>query len=315
MRLESSLAFTLMIILGACGGSGPEPAPQVTEDAPDRLLVYTVNHPLAYFAERLGGDGVEVVFPAPPDEDPAYWSPDAEAIAAYQGADLILLNGAGYAKWVERATLPASKMVDTTAGATDRLVELSGTATHSHGPEGEHEHQGWAFTTWLDPTLALEQARAVADALEQRRPQAGAAIRENLTALGADLSALDARLAAAATAIGDEPLLFSHPVYQYFISRYSINGHQVHWEPDVAPDGKMWSELGHILGHDQARWMVWEDEPISDTVAALEDRGVKSVVFSPCATTPAEGDWMTVMLANAEALESIVEGLPADHAD
>ena len=35
-----------------------------------RALVYTVNYPLAYFAERLAPEGTEVVFPAPPDVDP-----------------------------------------------------------------------------------------------------------------------------------------------------------------------------------------------------------------------------------------------------
>ena len=314
MRLASSFALSFLIILAACGGSDPEPAAPAIEETPERLLVYTVNYPLAYFAERLGGDAVEVVFPAPADEDPVFWSPDAEDIAAYQQADLVLLNGAGYAKWVERATLPSSKVVDTTARATDSLLELTGTVSHSHGPEGEHEHHGWAFTTWLDPTLALEQARAVADALEQQRPQAVAAIQANLTALGADLSALDARLAAAADAIGDEPLLFSHPVYQYFINRYSLNGHQVHWEPDVEPDGKMWSELEHIVHHDGAEWMLWEGEPLAATVAGLDDRRISSVVYSPSANVPTEGDWLTVMEANAVAFESIA-GLPADHAD
>jgi zinc transport system substrate-binding protein len=269
------------------------------------LTVYTVNYPLAYFAERLGGDLVEVVFPAPADQDPAFWSPDAETIAAYQSADVILLNGAGYAKWVERATLPASKLVNTTADVGDRLLELTGTLTHSHGPEGEHEHQGWAFTTWLDPTLALEQARAVAAALLSRHPDNSEMIGERLASLEADLDALDARLAAAAEAIGDEPLVFSHPVYQYLIARYDLNGHEVHWEPDVAPDGTMWSELGHLLDHHDAKWMIWEGEPLEATVTALKDRGIASAVFSPCGNTSAEDDWMSAMRSNAAALEKI----------
>lgn len=315
MRLTSSFALSFLIILAACGGSDPEPAAPVAEETPDRLIVYTVNEPLAYFAQRLGGDEVEVIFPAPADEDPAFWSPDAEAVAGYQQADLILLNGAGYAKWVERATLPSSKMVDTTAGATDRLLELTGTVTHSHGPEGEHAHQGWAFTTWLDPTLAAEQARVIAEALEKQRPESAAAIQSNLAALEADLTALDTRLAAAAGSIGDTPLIFSHPVYQYLIHRYQLNGREVHWEPDVEPDGEMWSELEHIIGHEGARWMIWEGDPLAEIVAALGDRGIHSVVVSPCANTPAEGDWLTAMQANAGALESIAEGPPADHAD
>lgn len=305
MRLASSFALSLLIILAACGGNGPEPAAPAATDTPDRLLVYTVNYPLTYFAERLGGAEVEVIFPAPPDEDPAYWSPDVEVIAAYQGADLILLNGAGYAKWVERATLPSSKLVDTSAGFEDRYIELTGTVTHSHGPEGDHEHGGWAFTTWLDLTLAVEQARSVADALSSRIPTAASEIQGRFTDLETDLVALDARFTAAAETIGSKPLLFSHPVYQYFIHHYELNGHEVHWEPDVEPDGKMWSELAHIQDHAAARWMLWEGGPMESTIAALDERGISSVVVSPCANTPAEGDWLTVMTENADALETI----------
>jgi zinc transport system substrate-binding protein len=307
MRLTTTIAISLLFSLAACGGNAPETTKPVADETPNRLVVFTVNYPLAYFAERIGGDGVEVVFPAPPNEDPAFWSPDAESIAAYQGADLILLNGAGYAKWVERATLPNSRVVDTSAGFSDRLIELTGILTHSHGPEGDHEHQGWAFTTWLDPTLAVEQARAVAAALQSRLPgsDTAIAIAERLTALEADLSALDARFATATDTIGDEPLLFSHPVYQYFIHRYGLNGLEVHWEPDVPPDTKMWSELGHILDHDSAQWMVWEGEPLQATVNGLDERGISSVVLSPCGNVPAEGDWLTVMASNAQALEAI----------
>ena len=38
-----------------------------------KLTVYVVNYPLQYFAERIAGEHARVVFPAPPDEDPALW--------------------------------------------------------------------------------------------------------------------------------------------------------------------------------------------------------------------------------------------------
>jgi zinc transport system substrate-binding protein len=63
----------------------------------ETLTAYVVNYPLKYFAERIAGDHAKVVFPAPSEGDPAYWMPDAETVAAYQKADLILLNGANYA--------------------------------------------------------------------------------------------------------------------------------------------------------------------------------------------------------------------------
>ena len=76
-----------IILFTACLQLTPAQADQV-------LSVYTVNYPLAYFAERIAGDQARVVFPAPSDVDPAFWQPDRETIRTYQQADLILLNGA-----------------------------------------------------------------------------------------------------------------------------------------------------------------------------------------------------------------------------
>jgi zinc transport system substrate-binding protein len=291
-----------MTIMG-CGqpeDAGRPDTKAVESSAP--LVVYAVNYPLAYFAERIGGDLVEVHFPAPADEDPAYWTPNAETVAAYQTADLILLNGADYARWVGRATLPISKVVNTSSAFMERYLPLEGTLSHSHGPEGAHEHTGWAFTTWLDPTLAAEQAHAITVALSIDRPEHEEAIRERFSILESALLTLDARLQSAAASIGDEPILFSHPVYQYLERRYEFNGVSVHWEPDQAPKLE---ELKRLLADHPAKWMVWEGEPLADTVQALEAIGVGSVVFDPCAKRPESGDFMSVMDGNAAALESI----------
>ena len=69
------------------------------------LSVYTVNYPLKYFAERIGGPYLKATLPTPPGQDPVYWTPSIADISAYQQADLILLNGAGYAKWTTKASL------------------------------------------------------------------------------------------------------------------------------------------------------------------------------------------------------------------
>ena len=58
--------------------------------AEDKLQIYAVNYPLAYFAERVAGDLADVTFPAPPGADPAFWMPDADTIADYQAAGLSL---------------------------------------------------------------------------------------------------------------------------------------------------------------------------------------------------------------------------------
>jgi len=304
MRATQNLVLLIVLVIAACGGESDETKP-VSEETTDKLVIYTVNYPLAYFAERIGNDLVEVHFPAPGDEDPAFWSPDADTIAAYQAADLILLNGAGYAKWVDRAALPTSRIVNTSEGFTDHLLPIEGTVTHSHGPEGEHEHGGYAFTTWLDPELAIRQAQAIEAAISVLRPDEEPEIGQRMESLKSDLSDIDGRLAFAAEALGDEPLLFSHPVFQYLINRYGLNGVEVHWEPDQVPDGHAWDHLEEVLQSHPAKWMLWEAEPLDAAVRGLVERGISSIVFDPCGNRPDEGDYLSVMATNAVALEEL----------
>jgi zinc transport system substrate-binding protein len=303
VRMLSWLALAGVL---ACGpGERADEARRAAPEAGGPLEVYVVNYPLRYFAERIGGEHVRVFFPAPADVDPAYWSPDAEAVAAYQGADLILLNGAGYARWVQRASLPQARLVDTSAAFRDRLIALDAATTHIHGPEGAHTHADQAFTTWLDPELVTLQARAIAQAFAAARPEHEAAFRAGLATLEAALGELDARLGAAAQSIGEAPLLFSHPVYQYFARRYSLNARSLHWEPDELPDERAWRALEALLAEHPARWMIWEAAPSDATLRRLAALGVSSIIYSPCANAPEQGDFLSVMSRNAAGFEAL----------
>lgn len=305
MRLARLLLLMSVVVpwLPACTeqnassvGRGANPASN------DPLSVYVVNYPLQYLAESIGGEYVRVTFPVPVDGDPAYWEPDVEQIGSYQQADLILLNGASYAKWVQRVSLPASRMVDTSAGFADRYIPLSGQTSHSHGTAGEHQHGDLAFTTWLDPQQAIEQATATRDALVRLRPDAEAAFQQGFAALQKDLQELDRQLAAAFARYKGQPLLFSHPVYQYLIRRYAIDGYELHWEPDRMPSAEEWRAFDELLKTHPAHSMLWEGTPTPEIVAALDQRTVESLVFDPVANRPSAGDYLSVMRDNLARL-------------
>ena len=305
MRLARLLLLmsAVVLLLPACteqhassAGRGGNPASN------DPLSVYVVNYPLQYFAERIGGGHVRVTFPAPADGDPAFWEPEVEQIAAYQEADLILLNGASYAKWVQRVSLPASRMVDTSAAFSDRYIPLEGRTTHNHGAAGEHQHRDQAFTTWLDPQQAIEQAAAIRDALIRLRPDAEAAFQQGFAALQRELQELDKHLAAAFARYKGQPLLFSHPVYQYLIRRYAIDGYELHWEPDTMPGPEEWRAFDALLKRHPAGSMVWESTPTPEIVTALEQRGIEALVFDPAANEPSAGDYLSVMRDNLARL-------------
>jgi zinc transport system substrate-binding protein len=268
----------------------------------DPLVVYSVNYPLAFFAERIGGDGVDVRFPAPPDVDPAFWSPSTEQVLQYQAADLVLRNGAKYARWTRQASLPRRTQVDTSRGLRERYLPGAAGVVHAHGTTGAHSHSGVAFTTWLDPLQAVEQMRAVEAALLKHRPDVKSELAERADALEADLRALDRELELAFKPWRGRDMLASHPVYGYLGRRYDVSLRSLIWEPEATPDAAGWSELDALLAEQPSGTMLWEAEPTPETRAGLESRGVAVVVFSPCANRPQAGDYLSVMRANASAL-------------
>ena len=289
------------LLLASCGRETTLPTESAKSGKPQ---VYVANYPLKYFAERLAGNAVDVKFPAPGDEDPAFWQPDDAAISAYQSADLILMNGAAYSKWAEKVTLPQAKLVDTAASFKAQFIEIKADSTHSHGPGGEHSHSGTAFTTWIDLQQGIQQIQAVATALEGvAGTGAKAAVQANLAALKKEMETLDQRLLAVGKRIANAPLVASHPVYHYLARRYALNLQSVLWEPEVVPDEKAMEVLKALLSKHPAKWMIWEGEPARESVAKLEAIGVKSLVFDPCGNVPDSGDFLSVMTANVEALE------------
>jgi zinc transport system substrate-binding protein len=270
--------------------------------AAEPLNVYVVNYPLKYFAERIGGDHVKVEFPVPADVDPAYWNPNLANISAFQKADLILLNGAGYARWVAKVSLPRSKIVDTSKKFKDRYISTKDVVTHSHGTEEKHAHEAIAFTTWLDLTQAARQAEAVAAAMGRKRPDLRDTFQTNLKALAGDLKALDQDIQTIVSQKPSTPLIVSHPVYDYLARRYGLNIVSVHWEPDQLPGDAQWRSLKAILKQHPAKWMIWEEQPIKASVDGLKTLGVDSIVFDPCGNVPDQGDFMTVMRRNVTNL-------------
>jgi zinc transport system substrate-binding protein len=272
----------------------------------DQPVVYTVNYPLAYFAERIGGDWIKVTFPAPADEDPAYWQPDAAVLEGYQNADLILTNGAGYAKWTETVSLPTSKCVNTSSDFQDQTIALEAALTHSHGPDAEHAHGGLAFTTWLDFSLAAKQAKAIKEAFLKMMPENTSDFEETYAALEKDLIALDESMKALAKKIKDTPFIVSHPVYQYWARGYGLNVRSVHWEPDQAPTDQQWKDFRVMLKDHPSKWMIWEGEPMTETVTALKAMKIRSITFDPCGAGPSEHDFLLSMQKNIESLKPSV---------
>ncbi len=300
--MKRILIFIIALTIASCEKEGrPEKS-----GGESKVNVASVNYPLHYFAQRIGGDVIEAVYPVSPEGDPAYWQPDADAIALFQSADVILLNGADYAKWIKKVSLPVSKIVNTSKAFENDYIELKEGTTHSHGPEGKHEHIGYAFTTWLNFKYAVKQAEAVKDALAKTLPDSKEFFENNFNGLKKELEKLDADISVLSSKLNGITLYASHPVYQYMAAEYNLNIISEHWEPDQAPTQEQWVDFHEKLLDNPAALMLWEDEPQPEVEKKLNDIGVRVCVFNPCGNIPAEGEFTSNMTENMSRFEALV---------
>ena len=299
--MKRIIIFFLVFCVYSCADK-----PSEKVDSPTELVrVVPVNYPLYYFADRIGGDLIDIAYPVPPGIDPAYWTPDEQALALYQSADLILDNGADYAKWMKNVSLPSSRVLNTSSGVDEKLIRVTQTATHSHGPEGEHEHAESAFTIWLDLEIALQQAHSIKTALVKRIPEKSQELNANFESLKKDLESIHAELSSLAPRFKDQVLIGSHPVYQYLARAYDLNIISVHFEPDEMPSNQQWAELDQLLKQSGTNIMLWEGAPDPGIREELLKRDIQIAVFDPCGNRPETGDFLSVMQRNVDNLRRV----------
>jgi zinc transport system substrate-binding protein len=297
--------FLLLLIAFSLISCSDKTETESSSSESGKPVILVVNYPLQYFAKQIGGDIIDVKFPAPANEDPAYWQPNSEIIQEYQKANLILLNGAGYAKWTRYVSLPPSKIIDTSAGFKDSYIKIPDAVTHTHGPASKHAHGNIAFTTWLDFAQAAQQAKAIKTALIKLKPENKNEFEDNFKLLERDLLDLDQQMQNIASKIKTKPLIASHPVYQYLARRYKLNMKSLHFEPDEYPPEENWKELEKLQQDFSAATIIWENKPLPKISDRLKKMGIDSVTFNPCSNRSDEGDFMYTMKKNIKNLQLI----------
>ncbi len=269
--------------------------------AQEKPVVAAVNYPLAWMAERLGGGSVEVLYPVPEGRDPSFWRPGLSDIAAIQQADVIALNGAGFAAWIARTSLPRSRVVDTSAAFADAYIATE-SITHSHGADGAHSHTGTASYTWLDFAQAARQAEALSAAMQRRLPDLRDPVAEALQTLVSDLETLDAEARTALAGLQGTTILATHPRYQYFARAYGLDIAALDWEAGATPDEAQWQDLERKAQDTGASLLIWEAAPPQEALDRAGSLNLRSVVVAPLAGRPASGDFLSVMRSQIAAL-------------
>lgn len=277
---------------------------EVTAD--QRLTVYTSCFPIDWLTRRIAGQHADVVHILPVGEDPPEWTPPGDVVSKMQQGDLIVINGATFEGWAKTVTLPDGKVVDTTDGLKDQLIEIEG-LTHSHGKDGEHTHTGTDPHTWVDPLLAIAQAESIRNALIQADGGRADAYRASFAGLQADLQALHEGYEKACGGYPGEKMATSHPAFNYIGRRYGWKLLNFGFEPDEEPDSEQFAHLSEHVEKDSIRFMLWESMPGDELKARFEATGVRVVFLDPLEQPPDWGnyDYLIQARANVETLQQL----------
>ncbi|WP_416235941.1 metal ABC transporter solute-binding protein, Zn/Mn family [Psychrobacillus psychrodurans] len=136
----------LLLLLAACGNNEENVA---TKD--QQVQIYTTVYPLQYFAERIGGESVNVssIYPAGANEHT--FEPTQKDMMALADADLFFYIGLGLEGFVDNAkkTLAEEnvKMVATVDAVSDEQLEESLHVHEEATTEESHDHEHEEATT------------------------------------------------------------------------------------------------------------------------------------------------------------------------
>ena len=271
------------------------------------IEVQASNYPLFYFANRIATGSFNVEFRIPEGIDPAFWKPTDDDLKAFQKADVILLNGATFEKWIKTVTLPRASITDTSKNFSDKYLK-SGEEVHRHGNGVAHSHGGTAMVTWLDMSMATEQAETIAKRFVEEVPADEGGIRANLENLKEDLSDLDNRFKAVGKAWNNrEVILASHPIYHYMGEAYGFAIEALAWESEQGLSTEELRVTESLIAKYSSKWLICEDQLSKGNKAKINSLGLNHIVLAPCSNKIGNCDWMDIMRRNVSNLELILK--------
>ncbi|MEU9730396.1 zinc ABC transporter substrate-binding protein [Streptomyces sp. NPDC048002] len=274
-------------------------------------------YPMAFLAEQIGGDHVNVTSLTEPGQEPHDLEISAKQTAQLQEADAALYLK-GLQPSVDEA-ISQSEVGTKIDAATLTGLEDHGDVEHGHGHEGEEEHaeeEGHSDEesaldphVWLDPVKYAEIAEGVGAAFEKADPDHAADYKKNTAALVGKLNDLDTRFEDGLKNTDSKVFFTNHSAFGYLAERYGLTQEAISGvDPESEPSAARMKELQTEAKADGVTTVFYETLVSDKTAKTLaDDAGLKTDVLDPLEgiTDQSRGDdYFEVMEANLKALQT-----------
>lgn len=291
-------ALTLLLALSLLASGCARQRPPSEQDDGKVTVVASIA-PLAYFAQRVGGDQVHVEMLIPPGYSPHTFELKPEQMRLLSRAKLLVLNGIGLELWADdlvgAASYPELKVVKTAEGLA--LINLSG---------HEHDHSGNPHV-WLDPIYAIYQVEKIKNALIEVDPAGAEGYQLNSQALIADLRNLDAEIKATVADFKFKRFISQHAAWTYFAKRYGlVEAAVIETKPGREPSPGEIADIIQTIKKTGARAVFAEPQLSQKAALAIASETNAEVVLINPLGRPPDYDYLATMRYN---LAQMKEGL------
>jgi zinc transport system substrate-binding protein len=219
LRLKTAVALFVFLF----GGSRWTPAPagpRPDDGATGRLHAAAGIPPVAYLAERIGGERVRVSTLLKPGDNPHSFDPTPRQMSMIGGIRVYFSSGFPFESVLVRrlkAGRPDLSVVRTEEG----LLESGPPGTDARVHAG-HAHNGGDPHIWVAPALLRIQAHRVFDGLAAADPAGEPVFRRNLGRLLLSIDSLDNGIRAALEPYQGRAFLVFHPAFGRFAQAYGL---------------------------------------------------------------------------------------------
>ncbi|OCX60393.1 adhesin [Lysinibacillus sp. AR18-8] len=332
------LVAVLALFTAACGDKSS--TSQKTEEK-DKLSIYTTVYPLSYFAQRIGGDYVEVASIYPAGANEHTFEPTQKDMMKLADADIFFYIGLGLEGFVENAKKTLANedvtMVATADDVSDEKLAVStghvhaeeeeheadahdehehGTTEEEHEHEGEehghdeHEHGDIDPHVWLSPTISQDLALAIKNTLVEKMPAQEATFNTNYDALVKELKDLDQDFQAMTDKAQNKTFFVSHAAFGYIAGQYGLTqvpiaGLNSQNEPSQKELTKIVDKANELHIH----YILFEQNVSSKLAEIIQKEvGAESLVLHNLSVLTADDEknketYFTLMQKNIQTLE------------
>ncbi len=215
--------------------------------ASEKIPVFVSILPQKYFAEKIGGEHIDVSVMVEPGGNPHNYEPKPKQMAELSKSKIYFAVGVTFEDvWLERFAGVNKKMAIV---HTEDGVEKIPMKAHHHEGEKDHvekDHETKDPHIWLSPPLVKIQAGNIFKALTVADPEHSKDYEVNYNRFITELTDLDTEIRNMLAEKGKEnQFIVFHPAWGYFANTYGLEQIPVETEGKTPKP----AELGHLIKH------------------------------------------------------------------